>query len=333
MKIVTSATPEFLPGVQALRNSLKAQHPHAELWCYYYSKGMSHWPDGTEIVKPKGVNYIDEAEHYGTLMDNGRTFRHGLPLGPDMYARMLIPNHFEGRVFYVDADCLVLNDISELWDMDLKGMPSACCFRPDIGWHGGNRHDDMASGTFLCDTDKWRDFRKIGMTQYMYDTMTEVDQRRKDNRLPGSRSFTSERDRAKHGGDVFALNVESVMSYCHDGRFVHLPATYQNLTYYGCMVQYDKIAHYAGPKPWLIEQHDRRNKPVNYRELWLAFYENNIAQAKAEMSQLPGQRNDSQQMNEKARKVSHSNRGVLRERDMIEVENKFRQIYQKVQGQ
>ena len=97
--------------------------------------------------------------------------------------------------------------------------------------------------------------------------------------------------------------------------------------------QSDKVAHYAGPKPWLIEKHDRRNKPVNYRELWLAFYEDNIAQARAEMSQLPGRRNDAEQMNEKRRRISPSNRGVLRERDMREVEDKFRQIYQKVQGQ
>lgn len=332
MIIVTSATPEFLPGVQALRNSLRAQHPEAELWCYYYSKGMKTWPDGSPIIKPGGVNYIEEAEHHGVLMDNGKEFRHGLPLGPDMYARMLIPNHFEGRVFYVDADCVILNDISELWNMDLKGMPSACCFRPDIGWHGGNRHDDMASGTFLCDTDAWRDFKKIGMTQYMYDTMAEVTERREKFRLKASVNYVSDQDKNRFGGDVFSLNVESVMSYCHDGKFVHLPATYQNLTYYGCMIQSDKIAHYAGPKPWLIEKHDRRNKPVNYRELWLAFYENNIAQARAEMSLLPVKRNDAEAMNEKIRKTSASNRGLLQPEDQKEVEDKFRQIYNRVQG-
>ena len=186
-----------------------------------------------------------------------------------MYARILIPNYFEsGRIFYVDADCLILNDISELWTMDLQGYPTACVYRPDIGWHAGGREWTMASGTFLCDVQAWKNFNG-GLTEYMYNAMNHE---------------------MKHGSQRvkrFNLNVESVMSYAHDGNFLHLDAAYQNLTYYGCLIKNDKVAHYAGPKPWLIEDHTDKKRIVNYRELWLAYYDNDLEMIKRLNDELP----------------------------------------------
>lgn len=306
LKVITSATPEFLPGVQALRNSLKIHHPDAELWCFYYSKGQ-------DVELPTDVNYIHEAKHLGPLIDDGKTFRHGLPLGPDMYARILIPNYFDsGRVFYVDADCLILNDISELWTMDLQGYPTACVYRPDIGWHAGGREWTMASGTFLCDVEAWKLFRLItdrkhheGLTEYMYDVMEYDAQELKR----------------------FNLNVESVMSYAHDGKFLHLDAAYQNLTYYGCLVKDDKVAHYAGPKPWLIEDHTDKNRDVNYRELWLAYYDKDLEMIKKLTDELPQARAQNAMT-----KANRNHRPFLSNEQLEKVNNRFLEIYNRVQG-
>lgn len=264
MIIVTSATPEFIPGIVALRNSIEANFPEAELHCFYYSKGVQH-----EL--PERVTYIHEAPHRGPLTDNGKKFRHGLPLGPDMYARILIPEYFTGKVFYVDGDCLVLNSLKEAWELDFGDNYSACVYRPDIGWHGGNRHDDMASGTFLCDCEKWKE---VNLTNEMYSVMS--------------------RERAGRIDRKFGLNVESVLSYVHDGKFLHLDAGYQNLTYYGSLIQSDKIAHFAGPKPWLIPQHQLRTHKPNYLDLWEAYYHNDIEKAKRIQSNLPKVRRPNQ---------------------------------------
>jgi lipopolysaccharide biosynthesis glycosyltransferase len=296
--VITSSTPEFLPGVQALRNSLKLHHPDAELWCFYYSKGQ-------DVELPADVNYIHEAEHLGPLIDDGSNFRHGLPIGPDMYARILIPNYFEsGRIFYVDADCLILNDLSELWTMDLQGYPTACVYRPDIGWHAGGRQWTMASGTFLCDVQAWKNYNG-GLTEYMYNVMNHDAQKLKK----------------------FNLNVESVMSYAHDGKFLHLDAAYQNLTYYGCLVKNDKVAHYAGPKPWLIEDHTDKKRTVNYREMWLAYYDNDLEMIKRLSDELPETRAKNAMTRENRGQRPH-----LSEREVEQNNNRFLEIYNRVQG-
>jgi lipopolysaccharide biosynthesis glycosyltransferase len=261
-QVVTSATPEYLPGVVALRNSLKIHFPEAKLACFYYTKDI-------DIALPQDVDYIIDAEMPGPVLDEGVPFRHGLPLGPDMFARLLIPKYFTGKAFYVDADCIVLDTLKELWELDLEDYPTACVFRPDVGWIGGNRHDDMASGTYLCDCDKWEDLQ---LTEQIFQVMKD-----------------------KREGKItrkFHVNVESVMSYAHDGQFYHLPAEYQNLTYYGELIKTDKVAHFAGPKPWKIQRvrSARFNSRLNYGELWKAYYSHDLRHIERERSKLPKER-------------------------------------------
>lgn len=255
--IVTSATPEYLPGIVALRNSLRMNFPEATLHCFYYTKGQKK-------DLPEGINYLIDIPLLGYAEGEGEGFRHGLLLGPDMYIRLHIPLHFTGRVFYVDADCLVHNSLEELWDMDLQGFPTACVYRPDVGWVGGHKHDDMASGTFLCDCEEWN---RLSLVQEMYEVM------KPENRKNRIRSFH--------------VNVESVMSYVHSGNFLHLPAKYQILTYYNSLIQTDKVSHFAGPKPWNIDKHDRNHLRVNFSELWKAYYFNDTEKVIQETNCLP----------------------------------------------
>lgn len=241
--IVTSVTPNFLPGLVALHNSIKRNMPSATLHCFYFGE--------EDVELPEGITYYKNIEMYGDCYAVGEQYREGLILGNDMYARLMLPKYFEGRVMYLDVDCLVLQGFQELYEMDFQGMPTACVFRPDIGWKGGNGHDDMASGTFMADVGKWRE-QKI--MEDCFEVMNPVDQ----NKFPR-----------------FSKNVESVMSFVHNGKFLHISGIYQNLTYYGSLTSYDKIAHFAGPKPWHIEGRDTVRTFLNYEVLWRAYYRNN----------------------------------------------------------
>jgi hypothetical protein len=262
-KIATSVTIEYFPGLVALKNSIDMWMEDTELFVFGYSKSGDNLEN---LIKDLGVKYIMEAPMLGPIIDNGQRFRNGLTLGPDMFARLLIPNYCSGRVFYVDCDCVLLQPVDELWNMDMGGMPSACVFRPDIGWVGGHRHDDMASGTVLIDCEEWR---RIKLTEECFDTMRK--------------SVSGQLTRK------FNVNVESVMSYVHDGKFIHLPANYQNLTYYGALCKEDKVAHFAGPKPWTINGH-RNGNPLNYTDIWSCAFNNDKSGLLKLIQNLPEKR-------------------------------------------
>lgn len=260
--IVTSCTPQYLPGLVALRNSIEINFPKAKLSCFWYGQGIDE-----DIELPERINYIKEVELPGEVTDNGKKWRHNLALGPDMYVRLMIPAFFTGRAFYVDVDCLIFKDFSQLWDIDMDGHFTACVYRPHIGWTGGHIHDDMASGTFLVDCDVWND---IQFTKKMFQTMADYNEGKIERK--------------------FNVNVESVMSYVHNGHFMYLPAEYQNLTYYGELTTKDIIAHFAGPKPWPIDAHAFNGRHVNYHKLWQAYYDADKEKIKNETMMLPQNR-------------------------------------------
>lgn len=253
--IVTSANELFFEGVVALNNSIKKNSPECKLAVMAFGS-----EDFFDKLLKLDITVIKNPPMLGPILDEGK-YRNLRPIGPDMFARLVIPKHFEGRVFYVDADCLILKPIYELWELDLRGMPSACVFRPDIGWIGGHIYDDMASGTLLLDCNKWEELYLV------------------------EKCFKIVEDRiAKKIRREFGVNVESVLSYMHNGKFIRLPAEYQNLTYYGQLIQSDKVAHFAGPKPWF---NSGNKSPANYFDLWKAYYTEDYNTAKEIEDKLP----------------------------------------------
>ena len=76
--IITSCTPQYLPGLIALRNSIEHNMPQAKLHCFWYGQGRD------DIELPEGIEYIMEAEMPGEVTDDGKKWRHNLKLGPDM---------------------------------------------------------------------------------------------------------------------------------------------------------------------------------------------------------------------------------------------------------
>ena len=258
--IVTSCTPQYLPGLVALRNSIEMLFPEASLGCYYYDQG-------TKLELPERITYIHNAEMLGPIVNSGGAFRQGLKLGPDMYSRLLIPNYFPGKVFYVDADCVLIDSIKEAWDLDLEGSATACVYRPDRGWEGGHIFDDMGSGTYLCDTDVWRERNYV---QGMFDLMKDINEGKVSRK--------------------FSVNVESVLSHYHQGEFLKLSKSYQNLAYYGTLCKQDKIVHWGGPKPWSI-QGRKPDGVANYVDLWEGFYNQEYNNIKILLDKLPEEDN------------------------------------------
>lgn len=277
--IVSSATPTYYPGIIALWNSIKINAPKCELSVFCY--------DDTEEYKKLedlGISVILNAELPGPIVSKGEVRPNGGPVNEDMYSRLIIPEYFDsGRVFYVDADCIILKPIYELWDeLDLEGNATACVFRMDIGWIGGHIHDDMASGTYLLDINKWKE---LDITKKCFDIMRDKLERRTNVR--------------------FGMNVESVMSYVHNGKFLHLDRIYQNLTYYGMLSKEDKVAHFAGNKPW--------NSPaINYKQLWKAYHDMD----KDTIENIESQLNDT-----KSQKIHYKDRDRIRR-----IQNKWSQV-------
>jgi len=236
--VVTSANQAFLPGAKALYHSVKKWCPDVGFGLLYYTDRPVDSDGVRDVIGQDAVVYVNvpipESEDFGKKYSSN-----GMVIGPEMYARMLIPGHFPGRALYCDADCLVVGDISPLWTMDMKGYPSACVDRGDIGW--SNDKTAMASGSILIDCDEWI---------------------RRD--LPG-------KCLEYHAKDKPQDNVEGLISRVHGNDFLRLDPIYQNLAYYGSLCLADKILHYAGHKPWITST-DRWW--CNYRALWDAYYAN-----------------------------------------------------------
>jgi len=165
MNIVTCSDKNYIPGVIALYNSLQKSNG-SKFKFYLLADGT---PKDFEVFDETGVNII-----YNQSLDKnpkGGEWKEELPC---MYSRVLIPEIF-GDVYkkslYLDADTLVIDDISALEEMKtehcLLGMPNkANCGiqkakndyqferwdRPDRGLLN---HWSLNSGVILFDNEKW----------------------------------------------------------------------------------------------------------------------------------------------------------------------------------
>jgi len=253
--IVTAATESFIPGAKALYNSAARWCPGVKFGILFYTDWPGRWTvqKVQDQVGADAVVYINHPVPMGD--DLGKKYNSFLTIGPEMYSRLLIPLLFSGRAFYLDADCLILQAIDELWTMDLKGRPSACVDRGDVGWR--NDQVAMASGTVLIDCAEWN---RRGLVEQCLE-------------LQLAEGLTN--------------NVEGLISIAHGDEFLRLNPIWQNLAYFGCLCREDKIIHYAGYKPWLTEVHGWW---VNYLSIWQAYYDNDMVEADQYIPRIPPKR-------------------------------------------
>ncbi len=266
MWIFTSCNDGFAPGVRALAASIRANFPEANLCVLAYGDDVDFDADRVIVNADLPVR--------GDVIRQGQTFRSGIKYsegyahsaaGPELYARLLVPEFTDAeRALYVDADCLVLDDLSELWRIELDGMPTACVSRSTIGWPSDprKRWQDMASGVFLIDCVAWRNLDLSGAHFWTDPKGLPPPQPQPDPK-------------------------EGLMGHVHDGAYVELAEHYQNLAYWGNLTSRDKVVHYADDKPWLPPI---MHGWVNYAALWQAYADGDEDRASEIQSALPHER-------------------------------------------
>ena len=110
-KVVSSSTPSYYPGILALWNSIKINSPECSLSVYCYDKSEEY-----KKLIDLGIDVILNRELLGPIAQKGVVRPNGGPVNEDMYARLMVSQDFEGKTFYVDADCIILKPIYELWN-------------------------------------------------------------------------------------------------------------------------------------------------------------------------------------------------------------------------
>ena len=162
MWIFASCNDAFAPGVRALGRSIRANFPDAKFCVLAYGGDVDVGDVADRVVLDADLPVP------GSVIKHGQNFRGGVQFsggyaysvsGPELYARLLVPELMQhrGRALYVDADCLVLRDMAELWLLPFNGNPTACVSRKTIGWASDpdKRWQDMASGVFMIDCAEW----------------------------------------------------------------------------------------------------------------------------------------------------------------------------------
>jgi lipopolysaccharide biosynthesis glycosyltransferase len=251
--LVTSSNDLFIPGVRALFNSARANIPGVKLALFYYGDTP---PDvGADRLMHNYIGSMPEVKDKGVVYDRST----GRTVGANMYARLLIPELFDGKVFWADADACILRDISEVWEMDMEGYPTGSVDRGHIGWPTKG-YAGLAIGTGLFDCDEWNRTKLLEHCWEMKRSGVDAPE--------------------KIG------NVEGLIMMAHRGKFLKMHHKYNALTYYGELTQQDSIAHFAGFKPWMREPKDWW---CNYADLWQAYHDNSIERAQEIQLALPTQ--------------------------------------------
>tara|TARA_B100002019_G_scaffold137575_1_gene118562 strand:+ start:2290 stop:3075 length:786 start_codon:yes stop_codon:yes gene_type:complete len=167
MNIVTCSDKNYIPGVIALYNSL--QKVHGKKYNFYLLADGD--PKDFEVFQNTDVNVLfNQSLEYNP---KGGEWKEELPC---MYSRVLIPNLFKDkydRSLYLDADTLVIDDISELEEIGMNHsvacMPnfSNCAIQKsknDYQFEKWDRPDrellnyfSINSGVILFDNKKWVD--------------------------------------------------------------------------------------------------------------------------------------------------------------------------------
>lgn len=111
--IVTSCDEKYIPGAIALYNSIK-QNSNCESEVFL----LAHGNESAYEDFPKDFKRIYNAEPVASPTGGEWTYEM-----PAMYSRVLIPKLFSNydRVLWLDADTIVLQDLTPLFHIDLEG--------------------------------------------------------------------------------------------------------------------------------------------------------------------------------------------------------------------
>ena len=189
LTVVTACDEKFGPGAIALYNSITRHTTGIDFYCMAF--GSDAFCDSLPMKVIKNPSYPE-----GQMFPKGGRWDAGVmqayPLGmnpseyamPAMYSRLLIPSLFDvDRVLWVDADCLVIDNLGELETFDFAGHCMASTditeqfngnFKSLRERHGqGNALGIRApgTGTMLINMQAWRDSK---ISERCFELMNEV---------------------------------------------------------------------------------------------------------------------------------------------------------------
>jgi lipopolysaccharide biosynthesis glycosyltransferase len=222
LTIVSAADEGFAAHFAAMLHSAWTHHPTAEF--YLLDCG----------IEPQTLGALREFANNRSIRLNiviiDATMFRDLPttkaFSAAVYARLLIPDLFPNsieRVLYLDADCIVVDDLLPLWNFDMG--KAAIAAAPDFDGATVEGEIDINSGVMLMNLAVWR-HEELAATAMTF-------AKKHNPRLP----------------DQAGINVACI------GKIVHLPEKWN--------FQLNKprgpgqwiepsIIHYAGPKkPWI----------------------------------------------------------------------------------
>lgn len=247
--IVTSADEKFIPAVIALYNSIQ-QNGGVEADFHLLAHGnISTFLDLPEdifihlnketIASPTSPNWPEEL--------------------PAMYSRLLIPQILPDydRVVYIDADCLVLNSLQYLFELDLKGYACAGCLP---GGPYNSVDTNYLQYQFVNETQytRFKDVKAIQSGVIVFD----IKQWNKLN-LP---TIT---DKILLSDIKFKFVVQGVLGYALLGKFKVLDYEWNYYTNWANKkgdLNGVNILHFVGPnKPWI-------NSTTPFHTLWAEYY-------------------------------------------------------------
>lgn len=235
--IVTAADKGYLPGVNALYNSFNL---NSGLDCKFFllahgdPKDFERVNIGIQIIYNRETVASPTSSHWP------------LPI-PAMYSRLLIPEIFKDydRVLWLDADTIILEDLTPLVTMNMENKPCACA------WPGGPFNDpkfnfmppqfespeefpeykdvpSVQAGVILFDINKWN---KLNLNKVVNKVLVS--------------------------NIKFNFVVQGVLGYVLAGNFKRLDYRWNYYTNWAKSIEDIRILHYVGGRestPWTKRQ-------------------------------------------------------------------------------
>lgn len=272
MNILYTLNDKFVPQVAASICSICENNKDVEQINFYIiSKGI------TDENKEKMKNLIEEYNRKIFIKELESLEKYiGFEFdttgwNPIVLARLIIDKLLDcsvDRVLYMDGDTIVRGNLSELWNIDLKGNVLAASIEPTVD---RNRKKDLGlefypyynAGVLLIDLKKWRD-ESIGNQILEY-------YKKNDGRL-----FANDQDaiNATLAGRIYTLlpkyNFYNIF-YQYPYRYLRKlmePVEYIEETAFINCVEEPIIIHYLGEeRPWRIgNSHKYKNDYIKYLE-------------------------------------------------------------------
>ena len=254
MIVCTAIDRKYLPGLKALWNSIKKNSPDVEFWV------LAHGDTSLlDDIRALGIDNVLLNPELGTdtRFPSSSEWPEEIPA---MYSRLWMPNLFiqAKRSLWLDADTIVLEDLSPLFEIDMKGYAVAGTTSADPSGRaklietqvtgplrrGEKGHTGITSGVIVYSHTDW--FR-----QEMLRKCLEIMNARPELNLK--------------------FVVQSVLNLALRGRYFELDQSWQvqgNRRDLLRKLHDAKIVHYIGMTPW--ERCDIPHQEEN-AEIWRSF--------------------------------------------------------------